>query len=486
MANLSVTISDIKSYSNFRRSLDLTNGVHTTVFTAEDKRVYTSAVYCSYPARVCMYRLSVSSGSLPNVAVGLENQLVASNLRNATCGVSYIRLNGVTQLGPPRGMEYDVIARLSTGPLGMPISSCSTTQPGTMVVTGSAYGPDEPLNTFSIVIGAETDYDQTKCNPASKYSCRGDPPGPINDKITASASTRLESKVLVAHQADYSALMNAFSITLNDPWAKSQYPSESLELFQLLDRYRTTANLPLKKRSTDQQRSKAEAWRPIEQNQDAATAVTSATHFPGFQFPTEVPSGFNPNSQIPWSTEGTVLMTDYNQGVGKAPRTLTITLTRTTPSVILPLQTQASRTTQKTGAVSWSSTPGIILPSRSAQAVPTSYYTPGIIVPIPSRSAPAQTKNPSGKEDAQEAADGGSYVELLLFNYARHLFISSSRQNSLPPNLAGVWTNGLQTAWSGDYHTNINLQMNHWFANQVGMGDLQQALWRFMKDTWVC
>jgi hypothetical protein len=468
MANLSVTISDIKSYSNFRRTLDLTNGVHTTVFTADDKRVYTSALYCSYPARVCMYRLSVSSGSLPNIAIGLENQLVPSNLRNATCGVSFVRLNGVTQLGPPRGMEYDVIARLSTGPLGMPISSCSTTQPGTMVVTGSAYGPDEPLNTFSIVVGAETDYDQTKCNAANRYSCRGDKPGPANEKITASASTRLESKVLVAHQQDYATLMNAFNITLNDPWAKSQYPSESLELFQLLDRYRATANVPLNKRSTDgggsgkssSEERKVETWKPLVKRQVGLTTITSTTTFPGFQFPTTLPKGFTPNTAIPWSSGGTIYLTDYNQGIGQAPRTITITLTRTSNA---PTQTQAPKITPKSTATTWSSA-GVAQPTVPPQAEP---------------------RNPSGREEAREAADGGSYVELLLFNYARHLFISSSRQNSLPPNLAGVWTNGLQTAWSGDYHTNINLQMNHWFANQVGMGDLQQALWRFIKDTWV-
>ncbi|KAG9658653.1 glycoside hydrolase family 95 protein, partial [Aureobasidium melanogenum] len=77
------------------------------------------------------------------------------------------------------------------------------------------------------------------------------------------------------------------------------------------------------------------------------------------------------------------------------------------------------------------------------------------------------------------------YCESLQFDYGRHLFISSSRQNSLPPNLQGKWAYGLENAWGADYHANINLQMNHWGVDQTGLGELQEALWRYMTDTWV-
>jgi hypothetical protein len=481
MANLSIVVSDIQSFTNYKRSLDLTTGAHTTVFTAQDNRVYTSVSYCSAPAQVCFYRLTVSNGTLPNVAVSLENTQVPTNLRIPNCGVSFVRLTGVTQIGPPRGMEYDVIARLATGPLGMPISSCSTTSPGTMVVTGSAYGPDEPLNTFSIVVGAQTDYDQTMCNAQNKYSCKGARPGPVNEKVTALAATKLEPKQFQSHLQDYSALINQFNLTLHDPWAKSEYPSESLEMYQLLDRYRATSNMPMRKRSTDtgdadaglkdkrsekgkfseeeaekERTEKAKAWKPLVKRQFGPTMITSTTVFPGFAFPTNVPSGFNPNSQVPWSTAGTIYLTDYNQGRGSPPRTVTITLTKT-PTNNNPYPTQQPYQPQ---------------PQRST----TSWST---------NSQPRPTSSPENVNDPGEAADGGSYVESLLFDYARHLFISSSRETSLPPNLQGVWADGMSTAWSGDYHTNINLQMNHWFVNQVGLGNLQTALWRFIKDTWV-
>ncbi|KAF2402904.1 glycoside hydrolase family 95 protein-like protein [Trichodelitschia bisporula] len=334
LANLTVQIAGINSYSGFKRSLDLNTGVHTTTFYANDNKTYTTAVYCSYPAQVCVYRVSVNTGSLPNIALSLENKRSPKDLVNATCGVSFIRMSGTTQKGPPEGMKYDVLARLGTGPLGTPISSCSDTDPGTLVVTGSAYGEDEPLNTLAIIIGAGTNYEQLRCNAASQYNCKGADPYEAVQKITAMASTKLESKTLIAHQQDYQNLMNQFTLELNDPWKNSQYPSEGLELFQLLDRYRSTAGRP---------------------------------------------------------------------------------------------------------------------------AMDT---------------------------DAQAAADG-SYVEALLFDYARHLLVCSSRQNSLPANLQGVWTDGLETAWGGDYHTNINLQMNYWFAEQTGLGDTTQALWRFIKDTWI-
>ncbi|GAB7356367.1 hypothetical protein MBLNU459_g7152t1 [Dothideomycetes sp. NU459] len=76
------------------------------------------------------------------------------------------------------------------------------------------------------------------------------------------------------------------------------------------------------------------------------------------------------------------------------------------------------------------------------------------------------------------------YLESLQFDYGRYLFISSSREHSLPPNLQGRWAYGLENAWGADYHANINLQMNHWGVDQTGLGSLQSALWTYMSDTW--
>ena len=64
----------------------------------------------------------------------------------------------------------------------------------------------------------------------------------------------------------------------------------------------------------------------------------------------------------------------------------------------------------------------------------------------------------------------------LYYNYGRYLLISSTRTGSLPPNLQGLWANTYQTPWNGDYHTNINVQMNHWIAEQGNLSELHLPL----------
>ena len=69
----------------------------------------------------------------------------------------------------------------------------------------------------------------------------------------------------------------------------------------------------------------------------------------------------------------------------------------------------------------------------------------------------------------------------LYYNYGRYLLISSTRPGSLPPNLQGLWANGVSTPWNGDYHTNINIQMNHWPLEQAGLSELYQPLTTLME-----
>ena len=64
----------------------------------------------------------------------------------------------------------------------------------------------------------------------------------------------------------------------------------------------------------------------------------------------------------------------------------------------------------------------------------------------------------------------------LYYNYGRYLLIGSTREGSLPPNLQGLWANTYQTPWNGDYHTNINVQMNHWIVEQGNLSELHLPL----------
>lgn len=68
------------------------------------------------------------------------------------------------------------------------------------------------------------------------------------------------------------------------------------------------------------------------------------------------------------------------------------------------------------------------------------------------------------------------YLESLYFQFGRYLLISSSRPGSLPANLQGIWASKIQTPWNGDYHTNINVQMNYWPANLTGLHECNKPL----------
>lgn len=78
------------------------------------------------------------------------------------------------------------------------------------------------------------------------------------------------------------------------------------------------------------------------------------------------------------------------------------------------------------------------------------------------------------QEYAKGAADNA--IVSLYYNYGRYLLISSTRVGSLPPNLQGLWANTYQTPWNGDYHTNINVQMNHWIVEQGNLSELHLPL----------
>jgi alpha-L-fucosidase 2 len=64
----------------------------------------------------------------------------------------------------------------------------------------------------------------------------------------------------------------------------------------------------------------------------------------------------------------------------------------------------------------------------------------------------------------------------LYYNYGRYLLICSTCPGLLPPNLQGLWSNSFLTPWNGDYHTNINVQMNHWIAESGNLSELHEPL----------
>lgn len=70
----------------------------------------------------------------------------------------------------------------------------------------------------------------------------------------------------------------------------------------------------------------------------------------------------------------------------------------------------------------------------------------------------------------------------LYMQYGRYLLISSTRKGGLPPNLQGLWAPQIATPWNGDYHLNINLQMNFWGAETGNLSDLHLPLTEYIKS----
>lgn len=78
---------------------------------------------------------------------------------------------------------------------------------------------------------------------------------------------------------------------------------------------------------------------------------------------------------------------------------------------------------------------------------------------------------------------GGADPDLLetFFQFGRHMLISSSREGGLPPNLQGLWEGGMHAAWNGDFHLNINVQMNMWPATVTGLTECNEPYFALLK-----
>lgn len=73
-------------------------------------------------------------------------------------------------------------------------------------------------------------------------------------------------------------------------------------------------------------------------------------------------------------------------------------------------------------------------------------------------------------------------LSALYMQYGRYLLISSTREGNLPPNLQGLWAPQIHTPWNGDYHLNINLQMNLWGAEMFNLSELHKPLIEYTKS----
>ena len=83
-------------------------------------------------------------------------------------------------------------------------------------------------------------------------------------------------------------------------------------------------------------------------------------------------------------------------------------------------------------------------------------------------------------KESENAEDDGLYA--LYFAFGKYLLISSSREDTLPANLQGVWVEKLENPWNSDYHTNINLQMNYWLPEVANISECHLPLFDYMNN----
>ena len=111
------------------------------------------------------------------------------------------------------------------------------------------------------------------------------------------------------------------------------------------------------------------------------------------------------------------------------------------------------RAAQKADHEKWFNRVDLSLPATENSALPTEQRLAGF---------------------AKGAADPA--LTALYFNFGRYLLISSSRPGGLPANLQGIWAEEIQTPWNGDWHLDINVQMNYWPAQICNLSELQEPL----------
>ncbi len=83
-------------------------------------------------------------------------------------------------------------------------------------------------------------------------------------------------------------------------------------------------------------------------------------------------------------------------------------------------------------------------------------------------TAPTDELLASYKKDTLPQSEK-AYLETVLYQYGRYLLVSSSRGETLPANLQGIWVGKNDSAWSSDYHINVNLQMNYWHVYNTNL-----------------
>lgn len=71
---------------------------------------------------------------------------------------------------------------------------------------------------------------------------------------------------------------------------------------------------------------------------------------------------------------------------------------------------------------------------------------------------------------------------VLLYDFARYLTISCSREDSQASNLQGIWNENIRAPWCSNYTLNINTEMNYWHVEKSNLSECHMPLIKLVSE----
>jgi alpha-L-fucosidase 2 len=146
----------------------------------------------------------------------------------------------------------------------------------------------------------------------------------------------------------------------------------------------------------------------------------------------------------------------------------------------------AGRQTKDPVAQTWNDLNGVAAKSyrnlRKAHMSDYQKYFHRVSLQLGPENADEAMKSTPERLNAFKSGATDPALAALHFNFGRYLLISSSRPGGLPPNLQGIWAEETNTPWTGDWHLDINVEMNYWPAEVCNLSDLHQPLFALIAS----
>ncbi len=94
----------------------------------------------------------------------------------------------------------------------------------------------------------------------------------------------------------------------------------------------------------------------------------------------------------------------------------------------------------------------------------------------------AISNRPTNERLASFTTDEDPSLVALLYQYGRYLLISSSRPETQPANLQGIWNSKMGPPWDSKYTININTEMNYWPAEITNLSECTEPLIKMVTE----